>query len=247
MSVHEVRPHHWPDNVQVFYTTREGGHSKDPYRGFNVGLHVGDLEQSVRQNRAQLLDCLPAGTRIAWLNQVHGTRVVPACDSADVPVSADGSWTGDTKIACAVMVADCLPVLLSDRRGSVVAAVHAGWRGLAAGVLESAVAAMKVAPQEVCAWLGPAIGRDSFEVGPEVSRAFIDNDNRADSCFRPSDNRPGHYLADLPALAEQRLRGLGLIQVQAFEACTVSEPERFFSYRRDGATGRMACLILRNP
>ncbi|MDA8962021.1 peptidoglycan editing factor PgeF [Congregibacter sp.] len=160
-----------------------------------------------------------------------------------------GCWTRDAGIACAIMVADCLPVILSDRAGSVVAAVHAGWRGLVAGVLESAVSSLGVAPQELHAWLGPAIGRDSFEVGPEVRSAFLKHSAAAAtaSCFRPSNRRDGHYLADLPALARQRLRKLGLIDIQAFKACTVGEPARFYSYRRDGVTGRMACLILRNP
>ncbi|WOJ93471.1 peptidoglycan editing factor PgeF [Congregibacter variabilis] len=248
MSVHEVRLAGWSDKVRVFYTTRTGGRSEGPYRGFNLGLHVGDSEQSVQNNRRELLAKLPPRTRIAWLNQVHGTQIVEASDGLGPPITADGCWTKERGIACAVMVADCLPVILSDRAGSVIAAVHAGWRGLAAGVLESAVASLGVAPQEVYAWLGPAIGRDRFEVGPEVRSAFIKHDASAatERCFRPSDMRVGHYLADLPGLAQKRLRGLGLADIQTFSACTVDEPTRFFSYRRDGVTGRMACLILRN-
>ncbi|MFT4769485.1 MAG: YfiH family protein [Glaciecola sp.] len=249
MSVHEVRLADWPGNVRIFYTTREGGCSDGPYHGFNLGLHVGDFEQSVRRNRAELLEHLPPGARIAWLDQVHGTDVVKACDSIQAPLSADGCWTTDSGIACAVMVADCLPVLLTDHSGSVVAAVHAGWQGLVAGVLDAAVSKLNVAPQELCAWLGPAIGSDEFEVGPEVRAAFM-RQNEApgtDSCFKPSMRRSGHYLADLPSLAEQRLTRLGLLHIQRAEDCTVSDPRRFFSYRRDGVTGRMSCLILRNP
>lgn len=249
MSVHEVQLAGWPDKVRVFYTTREGGCSEEPYRGFNLGLHVGDIEQSVQKNRSKLLANLPSTTGIAWLNQVHGTHIVEACDSLHTPMTADGCWTRDSGIACAVMVADCLPVILSDRAGSVIAAVHAGWRGLAAGVLESAISSLAVAPQDVFAWLGPAIGSDRFEVGPEVRSAFLKLDASAatNRCFRPSGIRDGHYLADLPGLAQQRLRQQGLVNIQTLKACTVGEPERYFSYRRDGVTGRMACLILRSP
>ncbi|WP_439107211.1 peptidoglycan editing factor PgeF [Congregibacter sp.] len=248
MSLHEVRLQGWPENVRVFYTTRDAGHSQAPYDGFNLGLHVGDDAESVLQNRTELQAQLPLGTRIAWLDQVHGTHTVAARDSLNEAVTADASWTADAGIACAVMVADCLPVLLSARSGEVVAAVHAGWRGLADGVLESAVSALGVAPREVCAWLGPVIGRDAFEVGPEVRWAFLQWLNTADcdACFRASGDRPGHYLADLNALARLRLGAIGLREVQSLNACTVSDPSRFFSYRRDGTTGRMACLILRD-
>lgn len=200
------------------------------------------------ENRGQLLARLPADSRIAWLDQVHGTNIVPATDSLDQAIRADGCWTRAPDIACAVMVADCLPVLLCDRAGSAVAAVHAGWRGLAAGVLESAVVAMDIPPKELLAWLGPAIGKASFEVGPEVRSVFAQHTDSA-TCgefFSPSPMNTGRYLADLPALARQRLTALGLDDVRCLNACTVSDSERFFSYRRDGVTGRMACLILRS-
>ncbi|MFK8042944.1 peptidoglycan editing factor PgeF [Congregibacter sp.] len=248
MSVEEASLEGWPDNVRVFYTTREGGHSEGPFRGFNLGLHVGDREEAVLENRAALSDHLPKDTKIAWMDQVHGIRVVAASDSIATAMPADACWTRDSGIACAVMVADCLPVLLTDRRGEVVAAVHAGWRGLAAGVLDSAVSALNVPSEDICAWLGPAIGKEVFEVGPEVRAAFIAGDGGAglSAYFRSSPHRPGHYLADLSGLARLCLQRLGVFNVSSLNACTVSETDRFYSYRRDGTTGRMACLILRD-
>lgn len=248
MSVHELKLQGWPGNVHIFYTTREGGYSDDPYRGFNLGLHVGDCERAVEANRAALVAQLPPATRIAWLNQVHGTVIVSADDSLDTAARADGCWTRQPGVACAVMVADCLPVLLSDRSGSVVAAVHAGWRGLAAGVLESAVSALDSKPQDLYAWLGPAIAKEEFEIGPEVRSVFLAQDasDQLQQCFSPSVSRPDHYFADLAALARYRLKRMGLTHIQAFHGATLSDPKRFFSYRRDGVTGRMACLILRS-
>ncbi|EAQ95824.1 peptidoglycan editing factor PgeF [Congregibacter litoralis] len=253
MSLVEVSPRGWPGNVRLFYTTRIGGHSKPPFDESNVGFHVGDDAGAVRANRADLRAGLPAGTQIAWLEQVHGTEIVPAVDSLQAPCRADASWTGEDRVACAVMVADCLPVLLTDRSGSVIAAVHAGWRGLAAGVLESAVSALDVVPRELCAWLGPAIGRNAFEVGAEVRSAFLqgnelqgDEGGSVAACFRASPIRPGHYLADLNGLAMLRLRGIGLNTIESLDLCTFGDPHRFFSYRRDGTTGRMACLIVRD-
>ncbi|WOJ96479.1 peptidoglycan editing factor PgeF [Congregibacter brevis] len=248
MSVEEASLEDWPVNVRIFYTTREGGHSEGPFRGFNLGLHVGDREEAVLENRAVLQSHLPEDTKIAWMDQVHGIRVVAASDSITTPLPADACWTCESGIACAVMVADCLPVLLTDQRGDVVAAVHAGWRGLAAGVLDSAVSALKVPPEEICAWLGPAIGKEVFEVGPEVRAAFITGDSGSglSACFRLSPHHAGHYLADLSELTRLRLQRLGVFNVSSLNACTVNEPDRFFSYRRDGVTGRMACLILRD-
>ncbi|MDP5052742.1 MAG: peptidoglycan editing factor PgeF [Congregibacter sp.] len=247
MSLQPLRIPDWPDTVKAFYTTRDGGCSCGPYDSLNLGLHVGDFESSVVQNRAQLVDQMPPGTRVAWLNQVHGTDVIDAADGLDVPLVADGAWTADCGVACAVMVADCLPVLLTDRLGSVVAAVHAGWRGLAAGVVDAAILRLKIAPADLLVWLGPAIGWDAFEVGPEVRTAFLKSQGQTavDGCFRSSSARPGHYLADLSGLAQHRLRQLGVCHIQTLDACTFSDPDRFYSYRRDGQTGRIACLIFK--
>lgn len=239
----------FPDSVTALTTTRDGGVSEGAWRGFNLGGHVGDAAAAVAGNRQTLLSSLPAGTRIAWLDQVHGTRVVDATGGDGA--RADASVCSRPGTACAVLTADCLPVLLCDRDGRRVAAAHAGWRGLAAGVLEATVAAMQSAPSQVMAWLGPCIGPTVFEVGAEVREAFCarapaGDMDAIDACFRAA-ARSGHFLADLQGLARQRLTALGVMHIGADERCTLSSPQTFFSYRRDGATGRMASLILVNP
>jgi YfiH family protein len=246
-------PAGWPGNVLIAQTTRSGGVSLGPYASLNLGTHVGDDPVAVAQNRDRLLASLPAGARIAWLRQVHGTDVIEAEAEAgpllgDAP-AADACWTAQARIACAIMTADCLPVLLTDASGAVVAAAHAGWRGLAAGILEATVAAMGVAPGTLHAWLGPAIGADAFEVGSEVRDTFLaaaspGSQATTERCFRPS-GIPGHWYADLAALAELRLRARGVRRVTCDGRCTVRNPGTFFSHRRDGTTGRMASLILR--
>ncbi len=237
-----------PGNVIALSTTRRGGHSEAPYDGFNLARHVGDLPEMVESNRDLLTGLLPAGTRICWLDQVHGRDVVKA-DAVDVrPVSADASWSDRPGVACAIMTADCLPVLLCDVDGKRVAAAHAGWRGLQAGVIEAAVAAIGVPPARVIAWLGPAIGPARFEVGPEVRDAFLQvavpgERHTVAAAFSPSEQRPGHWHADLYALARQRLRAAGVPDVYGGGFCTYEDRDRFFSYRRDRTTGRMATLI----
>jgi YfiH family protein len=247
VTIRLFTPAGWPANVRLVQTCRARGASAAPYDDFNLGDHVGDAQESVAANRAALGAALQRGTAISWLRQVHGTRIVQA--SAGTTPEADGSWSRDTLVACAVLTADCLPVLLSDIDGRVVAAAHAGWRGLAAGVLEATVAAMDEAPERLLAWLGPAIGPDAFQVGAEVRREFIesayDATHRAaiEACFRADGD--GRHRADLVGLAERRLRAMGLEHLQRDGACTVSDPARFFSYRRDGVTGRMASLVYR--
>jgi hypothetical protein len=194
--------------------------------------------QSVRTNRASLRDLLPAEPK--WLLQVHGARVVDA-DRLQLPVEADAAVARNPGSVCTVMVADCLPVLLTDRAGSVVAAAHAGWRGLAAGVLENTVRAMGTAPDKLLAYLGPAIGSSAFEVGADVRDAFLARSADAATAFVA--HKPGKWLADLSALARQRLRASGVTQIYGGGLCTYSNPRRFFSYRRDKITGRMAALI----
>jgi YfiH family protein len=203
---------------------------------------VGDAPARVLANRELLARVLPAEP--LWLDQVHGTRVIEFAAAAGHPPAADGALARRPGQVLAVMTADCLPVLLADRAGSVVAVVHAGWRGLAAGVIEEAVRAMGQAPGTLLAWLGPAIGPLAYEVGAEVREAFVRADPGAAAGFaaRGAD-RPGKYLADLYALARHRLSRLGVEAVYGGRACTYSEPQRFFSYRRDGETGRMATLI----
>lgn len=229
-----------PPNVHALVTTRAGGVSAGPYAGFNLGDHVGDDPAAVAANRAALRRHLPAEP--VWLRQVHGIRCVDAAAARDT--EADAACARAPNVVCAVLTADCLPLLLCDAGGTAVAVVHAGWRGLAAGVVESAVAALGVPGQDLIAWLGPAIGPDSFEVGDEVRAAFVAQDPAAAAAFVP--HGAGKWLCDIYRLARQRLARLGVRRLAGAESCTVRERERFFSYRRDGATGRMASLIWRS-
>jgi len=230
----------WPaaPNVKALQTTRRGGVSAAPYDSLNLGDHVGDAPQAVARNR-QLLSSLLPGEPV-WLNQVHGVEVVNA-DAAGCQPRADACIATRKGAVCVVMTADCLPILLCDDEGSVVGAVHAGWRGLCAGIVERTVHAMDVAPHRMLAWLGPAIGPASFEVGEEVRAAFAAQQPQAAEAFTPA--APGKYLADLGLLARQRLQALGISRIHGGGFCTYRERERFFSYRRDGATGRMGTFI----
>ena len=229
----------WPatPGVRALQTLRTGGCSPAPWASFNLGDHVGDDPAHVAANRAELRQALPAEP--LWLSQVHGTTVVDAA-LAPQGTSADASFSRQPGPVCAVMTADCLPVLFCDRAGSVVAAAHAGWRGLLDGVLENTIAALQVAPGDLLAWLGPAIGPECFEVGGEVREAFVARDAAAAGCFRPHGDK---WLADIYALARQRLLQAGVTAISGGGVCTVSDAERYFSYRRDGVTGRMATLI----
>ncbi|HUW29619.1 MAG TPA: peptidoglycan editing factor PgeF [Sulfuriferula sp.] len=230
----------WPAPAQVrtLVTTRAGGVSVAPYAGLNLGDHVGDDRVSVAQNRAILRTALPAEP--VWLKQVHGIAVLDA-DSGIASTEADACVTRQAGRVCAVLTADCLPVLFCDHQGRVVAAAHAGWRGLAGGMLEATVAAMQVPAAGVMAWLGPAIGAQAFEVGDEVREAFVAVQPQASAAFVA--HRRGKWLADIYALARLRLQGIGVTRIYGGGACTYSEAARFYSYRRDGATGRMASLI----
>ncbi len=229
-----------PVNVRALQTTRLGGVSAAPYASLNLGSHVGDAPLNVERNRMLLNQVLPAEP--VWLEQVHGTAVADA-DSAGggCRTVADACIAHRSGSVCVVMTADCLPVLLCDKAGSVVAAVHAGWKGLAAGVIETTVQAMDVPPQNLMAWLGPAISRQAFEVGEEVRAVFVDAEQQAAAAFIPG--QAGKYLADIYALARLRLKALGISQIYGGDRCTYSEPDRFFSYRRDGVTGRQGTFI----
>jgi YfiH family protein len=237
-----------PASVQALCTTRQGGCSVAPYESFNLAHHVGDKKSSVAQNRACLVAALPAGVELSWLSQVHGTAVVEAGRGGHTP-EADALWSRNPGVACAVLTADCLPVLLCSVSGDVVAAAHAGWRGLLAGVLEATVGAMDTHPEQVLAWLGPAIGPAAFEVGPEVREAFLAEASPTglpamDACFTSHPDRTGYWIADLYALARVRLGALGVTRIYGGGLCTHTDSQQFFSYRRDGQTGRMASLIL---
>lgn len=227
-----------PPGVRGLATTRIGGVSGAPWTSFNLGDHVGDDPLSVAANRERLSRELPSEPR--WLAQVHGTQCVDA--ALVIPgTRADASFTRQRGVVCAVLTADCLPVLLCDDHASVVAVVHAGWRGLAAGVIEAAVAAMEVPGGSLMAWLGPAIGPGAFEVGGEVHEAFLARDATAAKAFEAQAN--GKWLCDLYVLARLRLDAVGIDRVWGTNLCTVADAETFFSYRRDGVTGRMASLI----
>ena len=234
-----------PNGVRVLITTRRGGVSRGAYASLNLGLHVGDDPLAVAENRRRVAAMLPGEP--TWLNQVHGTAVFANDGDTHETIApaADAATTRRAGRPCAVLAADCLPILFSDERGSCVAAAHAGWRGLAAGVIERTIEAMQVAPQRVIACLGPAIGATAFEVGQEVVDAFAVAGPGSRAGFRVSADRPGKYLADIYALARQRLSAAGVEQVHGAGWCTLSAPERFFSYRRDGQTGRMAAIIWR--
>ncbi len=236
----------WPaaPRVRAVTTLRTGGVSAAPFDSLNLGDHVTDNPGKVRTNRARLRAHLALPAEPLWLTQVHGTQVVNAAASV-AGTQADGSFTRQAGVVCAVLTADCLPVFLCDRAATCVAVVHAGWRGLAAGVIEQGLAAMGAPAREVLAWLGPTIGPQAFEVGDDVRQAFVAENSAAHSAFRA--NAAGHFLADLYALARLRLAKAGVTSVHGGGYCTYGEGERFFSYRRDGVTGRMASLIWLQP
>jgi len=229
-----------PATVRSLVTTRNGGASRGPFASFNIADHVGDEPSAVVTNRARLARRLDGAGRLLWLRQVHGCAVVHG-DDWRPGVAADAAWIDRPGTVCVVQTADCLPVLFSDRDGHRVAAAHAGWRGLLGGVLEATVAAFGVGPERLLAWLGPAIGAFAYEVGDEVRSAFVADDPAGNAAF--SAGRPGHWHADLYRLARQRLARCGVTAVYGGGCCTYDEPERFFSYRRDGITGRMATLV----
>ncbi|MFK7831573.1 MAG: peptidoglycan editing factor PgeF [Congregibacter sp.] len=239
----------WPKNVRLYSSTRGNGLSQAPYAAFNLAQHVGDDPQTVEANRALLHQQLPAGTTVAWLAQTHGTRVVLADSALGNTPEADASWTPTAGVACAIMTADCLPILITDATGSLVAAVHAGWRGLVAGIVENTLALLPAQAPSLRVWLGPAISAQAFEVGAEVRDTFLAvNDDPANAaCFRPSARGSQHYYADLRGLARLRLQRLGVSSIFSDDACTFGDSERFFSHRRHAPTGRMASLIVRLP
>ncbi len=229
-----------PNRIQAGVTTRRYGHSRGAFDSFNLGAHVGDDDDHVCANRHDLFEQLSLPQHPIWLNQTHGVDVVDAAN-ASPGITADASFTTDSNVVCAVLTADCLPILLCDREGTCVAAVHAGWRGLVAGIIEATIKALTVAPSTIMAWLGPAIGPQAFEVGDDVRAAFCAKDHAAAASFTGKQN--GRWHANLYELAEQRLRRQGIQSIYGGDWCTVTDLDRFYSYRRDGKTGRMASLI----
>ena len=231
-----------PKNVKAFGSTRLGGTSTGVYQGLNLGMHVNDDSNIVQANRDEIVQLNNMPTSPVWLNQTHSTNVVELLKPTQQVLDADGSITSHNKIVCAVMTADCLPVLLTNTDGTQVAAVHAGWRGLADGILENAVQKF-TKPSQVMAWLGPAIGPSAFEVGEDVYQIFTQHDSHAQDAFTQHPSHSNKWLADMSILATQRLNQAGVEQVFASQRCTFSEPENFYSYRRDGVTGRQATFI----
>ncbi|WP_122096177.1 purine nucleoside phosphorylase YfiH [Rahnella sp. Larv3_ips] len=236
----------WPQpaSVRSCATTRKGGISLPPYGSLNLGSHVGDEPEIVSANRQRLiaLGGLPAAPH--WLEQIHGTDVVRLTSHTPVvpTLIADAAYTCEPGVVCAAMTADCLPVLFCSRSGDEVAAAHAGWRGLCAGVLENTVAQFEAAPEQIMAWMGPAIGPAHFEVGGEVREAFVAADSAASAAFTPAGAK---FMADIYQLARLRLQSAGVTAIYGGEYCTVSDNTQFYSYRRDGITGRQASLIWR--
>ncbi|EAR22764.1 peptidoglycan editing factor PgeF [Nitrococcus mobilis] len=230
-----------PAGVRAAVTTRCGGVSQPPYASFNLGVRTGDCPKHVAENRRRLRSGLALPEEPRWLHQLHGVRVAAAEQVRRDSTAADAVWTMRAGVVCAIQTADCLPVFLCDRDGRRVALVHAGWRGLAAGVIEAAHAALGVPGARLLAWLGPAIGAQAFEVGAEVRDAFVAVDSDLVTAFRAIPH--GRWLADLYHLARHRLRCCGVARVYGGGFCTVSDARRFYSYRRDGRTGRMASLL----
>jgi len=233
-----------PDNIKAMSTTRQGGFSLPPYDGLNLGDHVGDDINTVKKNRASLAQQanLPESPR--WLKQVHGTTVSLAANW-QLDDKADAIVSNHANQVCAIMTADCLPILLCNQKGDQVAAIHAGWRGLAAGIIEKTLTQFNCPASDIIAWLGPAIGPTQFEVGPDVFSEFTTQSAHAELAFQQTDSE--HYLADIYLLARQRLNDFGVKALYGGDLCTVTDSTRFFSYRRDGITGRMASMIWITP
>lgn len=229
-----------PANVRALHTLRSGGASAGAYASFNLGEHVGDDPARVAQNRANLRIAARLPADPVWLRQVHGTRVVDAA-AATPGIEADGAYARRPYVVCGVMTADCLPIFVCDRKGGEVGLLHAGWRGLAAGIIEAALNELQSPAEELLVWFGPAIGPRAYEVGAEVRAAFMRHDARAADAFAPGAG--DRWYMDLCRLARQRLAARGVTAIYGGAYCTATQPDLFFSYRRDGVTGRMASLI----
>ncbi len=246
-----------PADVKAISTTRVGGSSQAPYDSLNLGTHVGDEQQNVLANRKELKDKLQLPSEPLWLEQVHST-VIANADDANPQLKADASFSCQQGNVCIVMTADCLPVLMTNKSGTVIAAAHAGWRGLNDGILEATITKMRAANQDasqnidqnanqskdddIIAWLGPAIGPEHFEVGEEVRETFVTQHEASEQAFVKGEGN-GKWLADIYLLARIRLRAMGVEDIYGGGLCTYKDQERFFSYRREATTGRMASLI----
>ena len=233
-----------PAGIVAGTTMRQGGVSRGKYASFNLGAHVGDVPEHVARNRDLFRGHFGLRADPPWLQQVHGTQVIRNPVGNTIR-EGDAIYSDQETVICAVLTADCLPVLLCSTDGAETAAVHAGWRGLCNGVIEATLAEFAAPGESILAWLGPAISQDAFEVGDEVRASFLSVHTNAENCFRQ--NSSGRWQADLYALARQRLAASGVSAVSGGTRCTYSESDIFFSYRRDGQCGRMATFIARGP
>ncbi len=233
----------WPaaDNIHAFCTTRNTGVSQGTFSSFNLAQHVEDRRLDVQLNREQLVRQFKLPAEPVWLEQVHGRQVINAAEINSKTPRADASFSDQAGKICAVMTADCLPLLICNRQANKVAAIHAGWRGMAAGIIEATVTELNEKPDQLLVWLGPAIGPQAFEVGQEVREVFINDQAESEVAFKQ--NRPQHYLADIYQLAKLRLQRIGINAVYGGDYCTFTDTNNFYSYRREGKTGRQASLI----
>ncbi len=234
------------EKVLAIQTTRIAPNSSSdeltsPYQGFNLGLHVGDCEKQVTSNRQSLQYLLPHNTKIQWLEQVHGNGVTQILQVSENAIVADAAVTDKKNICLAIMTADCLPILLVSKLGDEIAAIHGGWRPLAANIIANTLDKMKAPVEDIFAWLGPCISKRAFEVGSEVKAAFVQHDECFNSAFTEKAN--GKYLADLHKIAILQLKNLGIDQISALPECTYSRANKYYSYRKNAITGRMATLI----
>lgn len=233
-----------PKNVCAVTTTRLKGNSLHPYTSFNLALHVGDDPEHVQSNRKLLSEQLNLASEPVWLQQIHSNKVVSLTEEqlSDIP-TADASVTVSANRVCTIMTADCLPILICNQRGTLVAAIHAGWRGLSKGILEATVQAIPEQRFQLLAWLGPAIGPEVYEVGQDVLESFTNHDPKTITAFKAKPNAHNKWLANMYLLARMRLEALGLTAIYGGDYCTFTDDEHFYSFRRDGITGRMATLI----
>lgn len=229
-----------PKHIKAFSTTRLNGFSQNPYDSFNLAYSVGDDHEKVSQNREHLKKILNLPSDPLWLSQIHST-VIYKVDQESMPKNADGSYTTSQNKVCVVMTADCLPILLCNLSGTQIAAVHAGWRGLADGVVESALNCFNPSDEKIIAWIGPAIGKTFYEVGDDVRDRFLEINSNFNKAFQP--HKQSKWLSDMNLLARMRLEKAGVSDIFSENFCTFADSDRFFSYRRDGVTGRMASLI----
>lgn len=228
-----------PKHIKAYSTTRNGGMSVGRYASFNLGLHVGDKDAMVLYNRTHLQQLCHIPSEPKWLQQVHSDIAIDAAQIT-ANTAADASYTSKFNTVCVIMTADCLPILITNQKGSEIAAIHAGWRGLAAGIVENTLKQLNSPPQDLMAWIGPGIGPQHYEVGSDVYQHFASSPRDVSPAFLPHEDK---WLANMPKLAEQRLLAAGVQQIYHSNECTYSQPSKYFSYRREGITGRMATLI----